>query len=360
MPSPVPDLPALPALRRVAIPAHERVPAAVAEAGPAGQAVWEEFFAASLRNPHTRVAYCRAARGFFLWPRLQGIALHDIRPAQVAEYFDQLGGSPATRKLHLAALRRLFDLFVTRHLMVLNPAACVRGERYEVIEGKTPEITPPQTRRLIESILTTRTATEKPSPGQPPKETVKPCPVGLRDRAICAVLLYTAARAGAVAKLRRQHFAWDGSQWTLRFEEKGGKSREIPVRHDLQKMLLAYLDAAGLADAPRDTPLFPTAYRASGRLTARAITGADICRMVKRRLKTAGLPTRLSPHSFRVTTVTDLLTQGVPLEDVAYLAGHSDPRTTRLYDRRQRRVTRNIVERISITIAEEPKGDAHD
>ena len=38
----------------------------------------------------------------------------------------------------------------------------------------------------------------------------------------------------------------------------------------------------------------------------------DICRMVKRRLKDAGLPVRLSPHSFRVTTITDLLEQGVP------------------------------------------------
>jgi integrase/recombinase XerD len=35
-------------------------------------------------------------------------------------------------------------------------------------------------------------------------------------------------------------------------------------------------------------------------------------------------------------------------EDVQYLAGHSDPRTTRIYDRRRRKVTRNIVERISI------------
>jgi integrase/recombinase XerD len=61
-----------------------------------------------------------------------------------------------------------------------------------------------------------------------------------------------------------------------------------------------------------------------------------------------GLPTRLSPHSFRVATVTDLLTQGVALEDVQYLAGHADPRTTRLYDRRQKQVTRNTVERISI------------
>jgi integrase/recombinase XerD len=43
-----------------------------------------------------------------------------------------------------------------------------------------------------------------------------------------------------------------------------------------------------------------------------------------------------------------LLEQGVPLEDVQRLAGHADPRTTRLYDRRQKKITRNIVERISI------------
>ena len=62
----------------------------------------------------------------------------------------------------------------------------------------------------------------------------------------------------------------------------------------------------------------------------------------------AGLPSRLSPHSFRVSAITDLLTQGVRLEDIQYLVGHAEPRTTGLYDRRQKKVTRNIVERISI------------
>ena len=52
--------------------------------------------------------------------------------------------------------------------------------------------------------------------------------------------------------------------------------------------------------------------------------------------------------SFRVATITNLLTQGVPLEDVQNLANHADPRTTRLYDRRRRKVTRNIVERIPV------------
>jgi site-specific recombinase XerD len=66
---------------------------------------------------------------------------------------------------------------------------------------------------------------------------------------------------------------------------------------------------------------------------------------VKWRLKVAGLPSRLSPHSFRVTGITDLLSQGISLEDVHHLAGRAEPRTTALYDRRQK-VTRTIVERM--------------
>ncbi|HOA61173.1 MAG TPA: hypothetical protein PLY00_01520 [Verrucomicrobiota bacterium] len=58
--------------------------------------------------------------------------------------------------------------------------------------------------------------------------------------------------------------------------------------------------------------------------------------------------TTLSPSSFRVAAIANLLAQGVPLEDVQILANHADPRTTRLYDRRQRKVTRNIVERIPV------------
>jgi site-specific recombinase XerD len=213
--------------------------------------------------------------------------------------------------------------------MVLNPALSVRGERYQVVEGKTPEITVKDARTLLASLDTSTV-------------------VGLRDRAIVAVLVYTAARAGAVASLRRGSFYHPGDQWMLHFEEKGGKSREIPVRHDLEQMLFDYIDSAGLRDAPKQSPLFRTAYRKTGRLTDHGINVVDVCRMAKRRLNDAGLSTLLSPHSFRVTTITDLLEQGVALEDVQRLAGHADPRTTRLYDRRQKKITRNIVERISI------------
>jgi integrase/recombinase XerD len=218
---------------------------------------------------------------------------------------------------------------VVRHAIVLNPALSVRGERHTAVEGKTPEISIQQARDLLASLDTSHV-------------------VGLRDRAILAILVYTSSRAGAVAKLRRGNFYHAGEQWMLHFAEKGGKSREIPVRHDLEIVIREYIDAAALRDAPKDTPLFQSALKKQRRLSGKAIHVNDICRMMKRRLKDIGLPLFYSPHSFRVTTITDLLEQGVALEDVQRLAGHADPRTTRLYDRRQRKITRNIVERISV------------
>jgi site-specific recombinase XerD len=229
----------------------------------------------------------------------------------------------------LAALRHFFDELVRRHVVVLNPAASVRTERLQIIEGKTPEITAAQARTLLASIDVRHV-------------------IGLRDRAIIATLIYTAARVGAVARLRLGDLHDAGNQWCLTFLEKGGKHREIPVRHDLQSFLFQYLAAAELTLLAKDEPLFRSAVRREQRLTARGVSAADLCRMVKRRLRDAGLPLRISPHSFRVATVTNLLGQGIALDDVQRLVGHADPRTTQLYDRRQKQVTRNIVERISI------------
>ncbi len=308
------------------------LPDIVRRAGQAAVFAAEEFFYGAIRNEYTRTAYRRAVDRFLAWCDERGLELPRIEPGDVSQYFEGLrkkGLSAATCNQHLAAVRHFFDGMVMRHAIILNPALSVRGERYEVIEGKTPEITVQHARTLLASI---NTATV----------------VGLRDRAILAILAYTSSRAGAAAKLRLCDFYDVGDQWMLRFEEKGGKSREIPARHDLQQMIAAYIDAASLSQGPKDAPLFRAAIGKTGKLAGTAIHVNDICRMMKRRLKNASLPARLSPHSFRVTTITDLLEQGVPLDDVQYLAGHADPRTTRLYARRKNKVTRNIVERISI------------
>lgn len=305
------------------------MPQLVSSAGRAAQFAYDEFFLGRIRNPYTRKNYRHAVHRFLDWCGRHELQLHQIAPKHVGLYLDEVPYAPSTKKVHLAGLRHFFDELVVRHVVVLNPAMSVRSERYQVMEGKTPEITVDQARTLLRSIDISHV-------------------VGLRDRTIIAILVYTAARIGAVARLRREHLYDDGHQHYLRFAEKSGKSREIPVRHDLQGFLGEYLRASGLLEADAGSPLFPTTLGRSKRLTGNPMSVGEMGRMVKRRMRDAGLPKRLSPHSVRVATITNLLEQNVPLEDVQRLAGHSDPRTTRLYDRRHKRVTRNIVERISI------------
>ncbi len=301
----------------------------VERAGPRAASPGMSSSSPSTTTRNTQAAYLRAVKRFLAWCDGQGVELPAITPGMLGQYLVGLGGSAAKRNLHLSALRGFFDRLVNRHVVILNPAASVKGVKETVMEGKTPEITVEQARTLLASVDTCSL-------------------IGLRDKAILATLAYTACRAGAVAKLRLGDFQFDGVQFVLRFQEKGGKSREIPVRHDLEGFIRAYLEAAGIAGEAKDRPLFRAGSGGAGKLTGNAMDSRVVCDLVKRRLKDAGLPSRLSPHSFRVAAITDLLTQGVPLEDVQYLAGHAEPRTTGLYDRRQKKVTRNIVERISI------------
>jgi integrase len=272
---------------------------------------------------------------FLAWCEDQELELGRVPPGAVAGYLRSLTtrtdtpASKPTQKLHLAAIRQFFDRLVIRHAVILNPAASVKGPKHQVSEGKTPAITPEQARHVLHSGDTSHV-------------------VGLRDRAIIGVLIYTAARGGAVAKLRLRDFYTDGRQYLFRFDEKGGKVRDIPARHDLEGYVLEYIRGAGLAGEPAHAPLFRTVKGKTKTLTANGMKGKDVLRMVKRRFRAAGLPESLTCHTFRATTITDLLDSGVNPGDVQDLAGHADPRTTRLYDRRTREVTRNIVEKISI------------
>ena len=306
-----------------------RLPEIVSRGGIAAERAWDDFFIGTIANDLTRVAYQRAVRRFLLSRQCRDKALHEISAADVGAYLRQLQGSLPKKKQHHSALRRFFNLLVERHLCIVNPALVARTERLEVVEGKTPQITADQAHRLISAIdRNTR--------------------IGMRDLAVVGILMWTGVRAGSIASLTRSDFYQVGEQWMLRFDEKRRRNREIPVRFDLLSYLREYLEVADLFDAPKNSKLFLTLSGKTDRFTKNGMNGHDICRMVKRYVRKSGLPVNLSPHSFRVAVATDLLEQGVPLADVQYLLGHADPRTTRLYDRRQKQVTRNIVERIRL------------
>ena len=144
---------------------EETLPVLVERAGGAARFAWDEFFYAEHHNKHTQRAYQAAVRRFLAWVEGEGVELASITPGLVGQYLVALGGSPSKRNQHLAALRGFFDRLVQRHVVLLNPAASVSGVKEQVIEGKTPEITLEQTRKLLASIKVLRHGEEQAGGG---------------------------------------------------------------------------------------------------------------------------------------------------------------------------------------------------
>ena len=146
------------------------VPAIVAEAGNRAARRFLEFFAASIENDNTRLAYYRAVCAFFAWLEQHGIGeLPDIEPFHVAAYLKGLRVSDGadrtlkertaarpTVKQHLAAIRMRFDWLVVGQVLAINPAHAVRGPKHVVKRGKTPVLSEEQARRLLASIKITK------------------------------------------------------------------------------------------------------------------------------------------------------------------------------------------------------------
>jgi integrase len=101
--------------------------------------------------------------------------------------------------------------------------------------------------------------------------------------------------------LKVEDYYPSGERFLLRFKEKGGKEKELPVQ--LEELLDEYLKATGLSAEP-SSPLFPAALGKTGKLSCRPLVRTDVADMLKRRLKQAGLPAHYSPHSFRATGIT--------------------------------------------------------
>src|ERR1700733_10673336 len=166
------------------------VPAMVADLGEAAALRFIDFFSANIRNPNTRAAYAVAVRSFFRWIETRGVReLAAVRTHHVSAYVELLTRTykAPTVKQHLAAIRMLFDWLIVGQVVNQNPAAAVRGPKHVVKKGKTPVLDGGEARKLLESIDTSTV-------------------VGLRDRALVALLIYTFARISAALHMNVEDY----------------------------------------------------------------------------------------------------------------------------------------------------------
>jgi site-specific recombinase XerD len=103
--------------------------------------------------------------------------------------------------------------------------------------------------------------------------------VGLRDRALIALMTFTFARVGAAAgKMRVEDVYVQGRRTWARLHEKGGKRHEMPCHHKLEADLHKYMEALHAATDTKGIRLDPKAWLfsttegQSGSLTGRPMS----------------------------------------------------------------------------------------
>ena len=282
------------------------------------------------QSADTRSNYARDLTQFLAFKGIRFGALEQltsVRPEHIAQWRDHLkekGLTPSSIRRKLTVLRSLFSYLKTYGYAGANPAHSdfVRPPAVPR-DGKTVGLSPEECRRLLDA----------------PDMAL---PVGIRDRAILAVLAYSACRVGELARLRIKDVRQSGHHTVLEIRGKGGRERRIPLHPEAVERLMAWMEVAARSDDP-DAPLFAASLTARGKgcdgFHRRPLSRRAIQAIVKRFLRETGLNPAATVHSLRVTALTTARDKGVDILDLQDFAGHTDPRTTLAYIRSQKRLS---------------------
>lgn len=235
------------------------------------------------------------------------------------------GLDPASRKTHVAAVREFYAWLRRSGRMKANPA---EGVSYPSAAKRLPRLmTLANAERLMWA---------------PDFETFE----GVRDGAMLGMLLGCGLRASGLVGLNENNLVQevvDGKpRLLLRVEEKGKKTRAIPVPVEADLLLRLYLEHPDLKDIDReigrgDKVLFvstrnrtcpPHEYHGERRrMNRRAVID-----LVARHGRRAGIPEdQLHPHALRHLYGTELAEGDVDLLVRQKLMGHADPKSTEIY-----------------------------
>ncbi len=280
------------------------LPDLISAQGPETVKIYQAFFIEKITNENTRDAYLVAVQRFFHWCENRCDDLHGITKKDVSDYVSVHPGSTRTIKQHLSAVRKLFEWLEAGGVLNDNPATGIKiPQRLDNTRPKTP-LTAGEARHLLDSIDVSHL-------------------VGLRDRALIGVLIFSLSKISTALTLKRKDFLERDGIYYLRFPKKGGRHL-VPVHHLELEYLRTYIDAAG-EDWLDEDYLFRSSDRSRRRnkLLKQSMTRKGALKMLKRRIKEASLSSTIDSRSLRGTGIVEYLRGGGDIETAARIAGDS-------------------------------------
>lgn len=239
------------------------------------------------------------------WQQLNYVAVAKLRSELLSE-----GYAVSSVNLALSALKGLcktafnMRLLDAEELSRIQSIRRVRGDARR--KGRSLERT--EVRALLEQVKQHPLASRR-----------------TRDRALVLVSSGAGLRAGELVSLQLEDFVLEHGELIVR-QGKGRKYRSIHVSKPVLSAVKSWLKVRGCAPGP----LFKKINKA-GIPGDSALTKAGFASILAELASNAGVK-RFTPHDLRRTFITHLLDQGVDINTVRQLAGHSDIATTARYD----------------------------
>lgn len=159
----------------------------------------------------------------------------------------------------------------------------------------------------------------------------------LRDRAMILLLVRLGLRAGDVAGLHMADIEWETG--TLRVSGKGRYEVRLPLPQEVGDALLRYLESRAPLE-PNDHLFVPVIAPWRPSLSAHGVSG-----VVKRALQRAAIVAPIKgAHLLRHTAASEMLRQGVALDQIGSVLRHRGIDTTAYYAKVDRELLKQIVQ----------------
>lgn len=258
----------------------------------------------SLLNRSASILKCDADAAGYPWELLNYAAVAKVRAALLDD-----GYAVSSVNMALSALRGVAQTAFNLNCMDAETLARIRSVKRVSgdIQRKGRALDRQEIRALIHA------AKQHPQPVR-----------RYRDAAIVLTLCGTGLRAGELVKLERRDY--DNGILTVR-QGKGRKYRKIHVADAVDKAIRTWLK---ISANEADSALFSRIQR-NGKVAGQLLTTTGVTGILEQLQHASGIA-GFTPHDMRRTFITRLLEQGVDINTVRQLAGHSDISTTTRYD----------------------------
>jgi integrase/recombinase XerD len=270
-------------------------------------------------------SYGSELKKFFNWyEQSEGKALvpNDVTAIQIMDYrsylMNTLEQKPATVNKAIAVIKAFFGWALDAGHTKINPSLKIKMKRVQ--QTYAPKwLTDQEQNRLMYALDTEKNEFKQ-----------------ARDKAVIKSAILSGLRIEEISDLKIDHIDMKLGMITV-VDGKGGKYRSVPLHNELRKALRAWLNYRSQSEKAvhQDSPYLFVSER-SGQMTTRAIAFMmdgylERCGLLERSEKGEKLEGQHSFHSLRHSFCKSLVNAGVPIQNVARLAGHDSIQTTMRY-----------------------------